>query len=98
MLCYIQRVRVLYVCFDYTGRVAVTDMTTSLDKLIELGSLYNVESVDLVIRSLMGRKRKTMRDIRNLNQFSGQQFDDLYNEWGKLNNYLIFFKEIKDSL
>lgn len=71
---------------------------TSLDKLIELGSLYDVESVNVVIRSLMGRKRKAMKEMRELKQLSGQRFEELYNEWSKLNGYLTFFKELKNSL
>ena len=59
----------------------------SLDKMIEVGSLLNPHSAENKVINLSTRKRIIMKEMRELNNFTGPEFEKLYSEWSKVNGY-----------
>ena len=70
----------------------------SLEQMIDSGPLLDTRSNENKVVNLSDRKRKILKKMRELNQFYGPEFEKLYSEWSKVNGYLTFFKELKNSL
>ena len=71
---------------------------TSLEQMIDSGPLLDTKSNENKVVNLSDRKRKILKKMRKLNQFTGPEFERLYQEWKEVTGYLTFFKELKNSL